>query len=62
VALDAERSRNTWGTLTDDERANDYAVKHGERILSAYTIAGRKFYVITEWDRSATTILLAEEY
>jgi hypothetical protein len=52
-----------WGDLgSDDKRANDYAVKNGERILSAYQIGGHRFYVITEWDRSVTTVLLAEEY
>lgn len=46
----------------DDRRANREAVKNGERILSRYTVNGTKLYVITEWDRSVTTILLAEEY
>lgn len=46
----------------DDRRANREAVKNGERILSRYTVSGTKLYVITEWDRSVTTILLAEEY
>ena len=34
----------------------------GVRLLSAYELGENKLYVITEWDRSATTILLAEEY
>ena len=32
------------------------------RVLSSYVIDGKKLYVITEWDRSATTLLLANEY
>lgn len=46
----------------DDQQANRDALKNGGRILSRYTINGAKLYVITEWDRSITTILLAEEY
>lgn len=46
----------------EDRQANLDAVKNGERILSRYTINGSKLYIITEWDRSVTTILLAEEY
>ena len=45
----------------DDQQANRDALKNGERILSRYTVNGTKLYVITEWDRSITTILLAEE-
>jgi hypothetical protein len=52
-----------WGELcASDRKLNDDAVTGGERILSAYTIAGLKIYVITEWDRSYTTVLLASEY
>ena len=56
---------NDWGELdTHDSRLNDLAVRRGEdRILSAYrTSTGEKLWVITEWDRSATTLLLPEDY
>lgn len=46
----------------EDQQANRDALKNGERILSRYTVNGTKLYVITEWDRSVTTLLLAEEY
>ena len=47
----------------EDRRANDCAVAEGERILSAYRLLdGTKLWVITEWDRSATTILRPDEY
>ena len=46
----------------EDRQANLDAVKNGERILSRYTVNGTKLYIITEWDRSYTTIMLAEEY
>ena len=53
-----------WGALDiADKRTNDHAVNRGERILSAYyTNQEDKLYIITEWDRSSTTILLPEEY
>jgi hypothetical protein len=53
-----------WGNLgEDDKRANNQALKHGERLLSAYeTASGTKFWIITEANRSITTILLPEDY
>ena len=52
-----------WGTLsTGDLRANDRAVKTGERIFSAYDCGETKFWIITEADRSVTTVLLPSEY
>ena len=54
-----------WGDLCDeDRRNNDEALHVGGRILSAYLVADtlEKVWVITEWDRSVTTLLLAEEY
>lgn len=45
-----------------DRQINRDAVKNGDRILSRYTVSGVKLFIITEWDRSYTTILLAEEY
>ncbi len=53
-----------WGNLcSEDKAANDYAAKHGQRILSSYIVAGiGKIWVITEWDRSVTTILFPSEY
>lgn len=46
----------------EDRRHNREAVADGSRVFSAYTVDGTRFYVITEADRSATTILLPEEY
>ena len=53
-----------WGELDDDDKkANDEALQTGERLLSAYkTATGTKFWIITEHDRSATTILLPSDY
>jgi hypothetical protein len=53
-----------WGDLeNEDKKENELSVKEGFRILSAYHFeTGAKVWVITEWDRSVTTILLPEEY
>ncbi len=53
-----------WGDLNEgDKSLNDEAVLHDGRILSAYHLKdGTKIYIITEWNRSATTVLLPEEY
>jgi hypothetical protein len=49
--------------MREDAEANDNALVDGERLLSAYrTSLGVKLWVITEADRSVTTILLPEEY
>ena len=52
-----------WGNLDEeDAAANDHAILNKERILSSYLLAGEKVWIITEWDRSVTTILLPKEY
>jgi hypothetical protein len=52
-----------WGDLDpEDIRSNEDALKHGDRLLSAYGKDDRRFWIITEADRSVTTILLPEDY
>ena len=53
-----------WGDLsTEDKQENDFAVNNEFRILSSYSSKkGVKFWIITEADRSVTTVLLPEEY
>ena len=57
-----------WGdTCKEDKASNDYAVDNGERILAVYKQDSSvreplTIWIITEWDRSATTILFPEEY
>lgn len=47
----------------EDQQTNEDAVAHGERILSSYLLKdSTKIWIITEADRSATTILLPDEY
>lgn len=56
--------RGDWGLVDDEDKAtNDSALKNEGRLLSAYETAnGERLWVITEWDRSATTLLLPSEY
>jgi hypothetical protein len=52
-----------WGMVGEEDwKANDRAVEEGERVMSVYGFKGRRVWIITEWDRSVTTILLPEEY
>jgi len=57
-------SKGDWGDLEkDDWKANDEALNNGGRILSSYKDKeDKKFWIITEWDRTVTTILLPEDY
>ena len=53
-----------WGDLDEEDRKeNEYSLEHGFRLLSAYkTNAGDRLWIVTEADRSVTTLLLPEEY
>jgi len=53
-----------WGEVcNEDWMANDEGLANGGRLLSAYkTTLGERIWVITEWDRSVTTLLLPDEY
>jgi hypothetical protein len=53
-----------WGDLPEEDiRENAWSLENGARLLSAYrTRTDEKLWVITEWDRTATTLLLPEEY
>ena len=52
-----------WGDLDNyDHKENELALKHGWRIVSSYPVGEKCIWIITEADRSLTTILLPEEY
>jgi len=52
-----------WGILcSEDAEENDRSIDAGFRILSAYTVNNERLWVITEANRSATTVLLPREY
>ncbi len=56
--------RGDWGDLTDeDKQENELSLKAGYRLLSAYQSERLpKIWIITEADRSVTTILFPDEY
>ena len=74
AALDSTGNRPTWllamhqmglwGDVVDhDQKVNDEAVENGTRIMSVYPLnETKKVWIITEADRSVTTILLPDEY
>lgn len=64
VAALRRHSAGDWGEVDDEDRAaNDDAMRVGERLLSVYRAAnGTTFWVITEADRSVTTVLLPSDY
>jgi len=53
-----------WGTMcAEDKAANEAALNDGDRLMSAYEQPGLpKIWIITEADRSATTVLYPDEY
>jgi hypothetical protein len=54
-----------WGQVSDQDReANRAALKDGSRLLSSYTLNRNndRLWIITEADRSSTTLLLPQEY
>lgn len=52
-----------WGNVPpEDAEENDLSVVNGCRILSSYTVGDERIWIITEADRSSTTLLLPEEY
>jgi hypothetical protein len=69
VLFSLNRYKNCdWGDLCEDDKGyNNDAVIDGDRIVAAYNLPtsqseAKKIYIITEWDRSVTTILFPEEY
>lgn len=53
-----------WGDLDEHDRAeNQFSLSHDLRLFSAYELGdGTRIWIITEADRSSTTILLPDEY
>ena len=53
-----------WGELNDEDwERNDHALLNALRLLSSYPLRDKTtVWVITEWDRSTTTVLLPSEY
>jgi hypothetical protein len=64
ASLLERHGRGDWGELCEeDAQANQDALRDGLRLLSSYRLAdGVKVWLITEADRSATTLLMPEDY
>jgi hypothetical protein len=60
----ARHMTRDWGEVCDeDKQLNNQSLEDGSRVLSAYTDRGHtKFWIITEADRSVTTVLLPDDY
>jgi len=59
----ARHALGDWGEVPpEDARENERSLKHGWRVLSSYAVGEGKVWIITEADRSYTTILLPDEY
>ena len=60
----ARHQQGDWGDISaEDATENNFSVTHGFRVLSAYALRdGTRIWILTEADRSATTILLPDEY
>ena len=64
LTLLARHLSGDWGAVpVEDAQLNDQALQSDGRLLSSYPVGGNtRIWVITEWDRSATTFLLPGEY
>jgi hypothetical protein len=52
-----------WGEVCpEDAQLNDDGIEQGNRLLSVYRSRDKRFWIITEWDRSVTTVLMPEDY
>ncbi len=60
----ARHATGDWGEICDeDKEVNAGALEHGMRLMSIYRLPdGEKIWIITEWDRSVTTVLFPHEY
>jgi hypothetical protein len=59
----ARHASGDWGELCAfDRRQNEIALREGYRVLSSYPVGRECAWIITEADRSVTTILLPEDY
>ena len=62
-SLLARHQSGDWGNVpAEDALSNQEAIERGYRIMSVYPLETAKVWIITEADRSVTTVLLPEEY
>lgn len=61
--LITRHQKGDWGDIPEEDReVNEQAVTNGERVMSSYMLGDKKIWIITEWDRSVTTVLFPDEY
>jgi len=63
LALLSRHVRGDWGEVpAEDAAENAYSIRHGFRVISSYMAGHSRVWIITEADRSVTTLLLPSEY
>ena len=63
LSLLSRHCSGDWGEIDpQDRKENERSIRNGWRVLSSYPVGEGKVWIITEADRSVTTILLPEEY
>jgi hypothetical protein len=59
----SRHARGDWGEVCpDDARENELSLTEGFRLLSVYRSGDKRFWIITEADRSVTTVMMPEDY
>lgn len=63
ISLLLWHSQGDWGEVPpEDAQANEWSSENEARIISSYTVNEQSVWVITEADRSVTTVLYSSEY
>lgn len=63
TTLLARHASGDWGDVPpEDACENRVSIARGFRVLSSYPVDGERIWIITEADRSSTTLLLPSEY
>ena len=60
--INRHQSGDYGNICAEDKEQNDFGVAKGERIMSVYKVGEQDVWIITERDRSVTTVLLPEDY
>ena len=59
----SRHARGDWGEVCPEDREeNELSLKEGFRLMSVYQSGDKRFWIITEADRSVTTVLMPEDY
>ena len=59
----SRHARGDWGEVCpEDAQLNEDGLEQGGRLMSVFRSRDKRFWIITEWDRSVTTVLMPEDY